>query len=269
TGRHRFLRILRGHFSAINLKTTSEEMKFALLTELGFVLIQDFVTAEAEAALVDYWRPNGPVFREGCNEQHTNRRFFHYGPILPRQSFGTTRSTLNVLPARLGSMPSAVEELQLRQRIRKEAEGLGDSHLDLDQLYVNYYSAAAKGRIGFHHDHVGTMRGVVAGLSLKSHCDFELRALDAELCGQPTVSLRLPARSLYLMSGLSRYHLQHGIPLHSADRLSMTFRSVDKAGSSGSRRQWAREWSSLPPAEAAKCRWPLLPPEQQADDCKH
>eukprot|EP00448_Togula_jolla_P028229 CAMPEP_0170639108 /NCGR_PEP_ID=MMETSP0224-20130122/39450_1 /TAXON_ID=285029 /ORGANISM="Togula jolla, Strain CCCM 725" /LENGTH=541 /DNA_ID=CAMNT_0010969395 /DNA_START=30 /DNA_END=1653 /DNA_ORIENTATION=- len=261
-GRSRFLESLRGHFMKINSRSTEEAARRGYLADLGFKLIEDFISPSEEAALLEHWRPNGPEFRKGSNETHTCRRFFHYGPILPKQSFGTTRSTLNVIPGRMGAMPPIVSDLGLRERIRAAAAGLGDGGLELDQLYVNFYSAAARGRIGFHHDHVSTMRGVVAGISLQSDCEFQLSALDRELSGQPTLHLRLPARSLYIMSGLSRYHLQHGIPRHDTDRLSMTFRSVDTA-SAGSRKLWARDWSSIPAAEAAKCHWPLLAPEQQ------
>lgn len=258
-GHAQFVNILRNYFNLVNTKRIEESMRRSLLADLGFILIDDFVSAGEEAELMEYWRLNGPVFRQGVNEQHTNRRFFHYGPILPKQSFGTTRSTLNVIPGRLGAIPPVVEQQNLRERIRDVSKERGDTQLDFDQLYVNYYSAAAKGRIGFHHDHVGTMRGVVAGISLGSACEFQLLALDAELSGQPTLFLNLPPRSLYLMSGLSRYHLQHGIPSHNKDRLSLTFRTVDQSGA-GSKAQWRREWADIPPAEAAKCNWPLLPP---------
>lgn len=259
-GRGKFLRILKAYINAINDKMTDEVARRALLSDLGFVLTDDFVRPGEEESLLDYWRPNGPEFRQGSNEQHTNRRFFHYGPILPKQSFGTTRSTLNAIPGRFGAIPRVVEDICLRERIRAAIADSGDRPVDLDQLYVNYYSAVAKGRIGYHHDHPGTMHGVIAGISLKSSCEFHLLALDPELASQPTLFLRLPVRSMYLMGGLSRYHLQHGLPAVAEDRLSLTFRSVDRAGVGGSRKLWAREWSELPAAEAAKCHWPLLPP---------
>lgn len=259
-GRERFLRALRVCFAGVNSRSVEDVMRRSLLADLGFIVIHDFIAAEEEAELLEYWRPNGSVFRQGQNEQHTNRRFFHYGPILPRQSFGTTRSTLNVIPGRMGAMPPVIESQALRQRIRTAAAGMGDEGLRLDQLYVNYYSAMAKGRIGFHHDHPGTMGPVVAGLSLGSDCEFQLLALDPELAGSgPTLYLQLPSRSLYLMTGLSRYHLQHGIPVHGKDRFSLTFRTVDQSGA-GSKSQWRRGWHDIPPAEAAKCHWPLLPP---------
>eukprot|EP00419_Tripos_fusus_P036846 CAMPEP_0172770698 /NCGR_PEP_ID=MMETSP1074-20121228/189173_1 /TAXON_ID=2916 /ORGANISM="Ceratium fusus, Strain PA161109" /LENGTH=400 /DNA_ID=CAMNT_0013606507 /DNA_START=322 /DNA_END=1520 /DNA_ORIENTATION=- len=244
-GRAKFLIATKAHFNSINSKKIQEVNRRNFLSNMGFVLIEEFITPREEAKLLDYWRTNGPIFRHGASEQHTNRRFFHYGPILPRQSFGTTRSTLGVVPARMGTMPPVVEDMQLRERLRKAATGLGDEmQLTFDQLYVNFYSAAAKGRIGFHHDHVGTMQGVIAGLSLSSSCELHLLALDTELSAWPPLALQLPPRSLYLMSGLSRYHLQHGIPVHRADRLSLTFRTVDRGSAAGSNRLWAREWSS-------------------------
>merc|ERR1711970_618741 len=107
----------------INAKSVEGPMRRSLLADLGFVLIDDFISVEEEAELLEYWKPNGPVFRNGFNEQHTNRRFFHYGPILPKQSFGTTRSTLNAIPGKMGVMPPIIERQELRKRIREVAMG--------------------------------------------------------------------------------------------------------------------------------------------------
>lgn len=259
-GRKRFLSVLQEYFRHISTPSLAQSIKLSLLSELGFVLLEEFITQDEEERLLDFWRPNGEEFRKGQNELHSNRRFFHYGPILPKQSFATTRSTLITIPAQVGATPDIVKELDLKARIRSVATGFGDESLAFDQLYVNFYSAIAKGRIGFHHDNTGTMGGVVAGISLKSSCEFHLQALDSELVCQRSIVVKVPARSLYLMTGLSRYHLQHGIPNHGADRVSMTFRSVVREAC-GSRAEWRRAWTDIPPAEAAKCHWPLLPPK--------
>mmetsp|Transcript_28380 Transcript_28380/g.85645 ORF Transcript_28380/g.85645 Transcript_28380/m.85645 type:complete len:156 (-) Transcript_28380:126-593(-) len=154
-------------------------------------------------------------------------------------------------------MPPVVSKMGLAARIRERATGLGDRFLGLDQLYVNHYKAADRARIDFHHDNPKSMRGLVAGVSLGGACELQLQALDPELARR-TALVPLPRRSLYLMSGLSRYHLQHGIPAIREDRVSLTFRTVDR--DCEDRALWRREWAELPPEEAANAHWPLLPP---------
>lgn len=228
-----------------------------LLADLGFHVHEDFVTEAEEAELASYWSPGGPAYSQGCGEARSRRRFFHYGPVLQLRTERSKKSTLGIVPCQMGAMPPVVRAMDLVGRIRAKAAGLGDRALELDQLYVNYYSAAERARIDFHHDNPKSMRGVVAGLGLGSACELQLLPLDPEL-GRRVIAVPLPRRSLYLMSGLSRYHLQHGIPPAGADRVSLTFRTVDR--DCEDRALWRRQWRALPKEEAANAHWPLLPP---------
>ncbi|CAJ1345991.1 unnamed protein product [Effrenium voratum] len=142
--------------------------------------------------------------------------------------------------------------MDLRARIRDKAKGLGDKALSLDQLYVNSYDEATC--IDFHHDNVRSMGPVIAGLSLESGAELRLRAPDVE---ERYVVLKLPPRSLYLLSGISRYHLQHAIPPATRHRLSLTFRTLCRTD----RQKWRRRWAEIPKEEAVNAHWPLLPPE--------
>ncbi len=101
-----------------------------------------------------------------------------------------------------------------------------DGHLFGSLWYTNHYTIRNRGRIDFHHDHHTTMMGVVAGVSLGSACELRLRVPDPGFRRAP-FHVHLPRRSLYLMTGLSRWHLQHGIPSLMGDRVSLTFRTVD------------------------------------------
>ena len=127
-----------------------------------------------------------------------------YGPVLQLQTQGTCKSTLGIIPGRCGTFPPLVDRMGLTARIRCKASDLGDKFMGFDQLYVNFYDATEDARIDYHHDNPRTMRQVVAGLSLGSSCDFHLLPLDRELGQVPSV-VKLRPRSLYLMSGLSRY----------------------------------------------------------------
>merc|ERR1712118_93741 len=129
--------------------------------------------------------------------------------------------------------------------------------LKLDQLYVNHYSAKFCSGIGFHHDNPKTMMGIIAGISLGTSCELHLIAPDKELGQSLPMVLQLPPRSLFIMSGLSRYHLQHGILGLAGDRLSLTFRTVNLA--CAERSLWQRNWADLSTEEASNAHWPLLP----------
>jgi len=237
----------------------SEALHRGLLTDLGVYVYEDFVSESEEAELFAYWGPGSLVHRKGSQEQGSRRRFFHYGPVLQLQARDSVKSTLGIIPGRLGAMPPLVERMQLRERLRERSKGLGDRSLGMDQLYVNWYSRAARSRIDFHHDNPKAMGPVIAGVSLCSACEFQFVALDRELPQNARISVTLPRRSLILLSGLSRYHLQHGIPMVKQDRLSLTFRTLER--DCADRALWRREWSAFPSDEAANAHWPLLPPE--------
>lgn len=255
-GHGRYMKVLARYINVLR-GGASDDLRRELLADLGFHLFEDFVTEAEERELAAYWSPGGPVYEQGTSESRTKRRFFHYGPVLQLRTEGSSKSTLGIVPAQMGALPTPVLTGSIVDRIRGRAEGLGDRALRFDQLYVNHYSAAERTRIEFHHDNPKSMMGVVAGVSLCSDCELQLLPLDAELA-RATIPVALPRRSLYLLSGLSRYHLQHGIPVIRADRVSLTFRSVDL--DCADRRDWRRSWGELKADEAANAHWPLLPP---------
>lgn len=127
-----------------------------------------------------------------------------------------------------------------------------------DQLYVNYYSSIENAHIDFHHDHHTCMRGVVAGISLGSACEFQLRPSESAALRAQPLRIQVPRKSAFLMTGLSRWHLQHAIPMHKQDRISLTFRTVDRTAVPDGH-LWDREWSELTAEEQANAHWPLVP----------
>jgi len=226
---------------------------------MGFFLFEDIVSEAEEEELLEYWGADGMVHTLGSEEPRSRRRFFHYGPVLQRSTQGSVKSTLGIVPASCGAMPAIVVRLGLTARIRQRAAGLGDKLMGFDQLYVNRYEAHVGARIDFHHDNPKTMRQVVAGINLGSVCSLQLRPLDRELQGK-TISVSMQRRSLYIVSGLCRYHLQHAIPSVTEDRVSLTFRTVNRSCAAPG--LWARAWSEVPPDEAVNAHWPLLSPMQ-------
>ena len=190
-----------------------------------------------------------------------------YGPILPKTQANTVKSTLGVIPAVFGSLPSIVDAFNLRQRIREvcSCRARSQNELEFNQLYVNHYPMDTRARIGFHHDHHITMGHFIAGISCGSTCELHLRAQDPGMKRPPT-RVQLPPRSLYLMTGLSRWHLQHAIPVITGDRLSLTFRTVDQ--NSAPKQMWSREWNQLGSLEQENAHWPLLRPDGSSSiDC--
>lgn len=260
-GRTRYVAVLGRYLAVLGSGGVDEGTKHTLLADLGFHVIQDFVTPQEETEMLRYWRPGGQVYAWGAYELGTKRRFFHYGPILKLKTELSSKSTLSIIPGRLGAMPPLLARLGIRERIRRHLLVLGVAPVDdlpsLDQLYVNYYAAKLCSGIAFHHDNMKTMCGVVAGVSLGNPCEMHLLALDKEL-RHTSVPVRLPACSLYLMTGLSRFHLQHGIPALSVDRVSLSFRTVRTK--CAERSLWRRDWAGIPKEEAANAHWPLLAP---------
>lgn len=258
-GQKRYLDAMIRYFSSLcRVGASLSASALPLLGDLGFHVYEDFITEQEETELFCYWSPSGSVHALGSCEAATNRRFFHYGPVLLWQTRDSRKSTLGVVPARLGAMPDIVEGTNLRHRIREAARGLGDRGIRLDQMYVNRY-VANRSRIDFHHDNPKSMQGLVAGVSLGASCEMQLVGGEAEL----TVPIRvlLPRRSLYLMRGISRYHLQHGIPVMTGTRVSLTFRTVNL--DSADRAMWRREWQHIPSSESRNAHWPLLPPSAE------
>lgn len=76
-------------------------------------------------------------------------------------------------------MPPVVEHMKLQPRLREAAKTLDVLPVTLafDQMYVNYYDTSIDSYIDFHHDHQSCMMGTVAGVSLKSSCQLQLKPL--------------------------------------------------------------------------------------------
>lgn len=101
-GQAKYFGVLGRCLDALQACGTPEPMRRGLLADLGFHLVEDFLSEAEEVELLEYWSQEGPIYWQGADEQLTHRRFFHYGPILPKVQSNTTKSTLGVVPALLG-----------------------------------------------------------------------------------------------------------------------------------------------------------------------
>ncbi|OLP77543.1 hypothetical protein AK812_SmicGene42381, partial [Symbiodinium microadriaticum] len=181
-GQKRYLEALHRYVCGL-ASDADVRAKMQLLSDLGFRLIEGFVSEEEESDLMNYWGADGPVFALGTEEKRSRRRFFNYGPILPKETQGTTKSTLHVIPSVFGAMPPVVEKQRLQARIRESSPVAPEAEDDFDQMYVNFYDSSINSYIDYHHDHMSCMKGTVAGVSLGSACrlpDPNERALGTE-----------------------------------------------------------------------------------------
>ena len=56
-----------------------------MLLDLGFLMIENFISEEEELDLLNYWDKEGPVFPLGTEENRSRRRFFTMAPFWPRR----------------------------------------------------------------------------------------------------------------------------------------------------------------------------------------
>lgn len=195
--------------------------------------------ADVEAAVL----PEQYVWEDNDPKHQQNREVCTHGVTL------LDREQLN--PAECAPLP--LPRLVARDvvpRLRRHLAAL-DLPCDLDFLYANRYRRAKGGYIRFHHDQLTKMGPVVVGVSLgaTAHMSYVRTCTpDTKLPGSDgSVEVALAAGSMYVMSGLSRYALKHGVLDASArgDRVSLTFREVTKATDAEGRRRWKRPASEI------------------------
>ena len=95
-------------------------------------------------------------------------------------------------------------------------------------MLVNQYQKSKKHSIGQHWDD-RSQGSVVVGLSLLGDATMTLVHVKSKEKDKPTRRMLLSRRSLYVMSGKSRYDWEHGIEnkdLVDEHRISVTFRTV-------------------------------------------
>ena len=101
-----------------------------------------------------------------------------------------------------------------------QVEAFGGPGTQIDQVLCTEYEAGAG--IGWHRDKPHFDR--IFGVSLGSPCRLRFRRVTGERWERR--SLDVAPRSLYAMSGPSRFEWEHSIPAVDALRYSLTFRTL-------------------------------------------
>ena len=214
---------------------------------IGFHVVSLDITDESSvAALEEACAPmNGDQPRDGwvSNSHGQQRLVWTHGLTL------LDRERLIAAPCKTQPFPTSVKDNLLGPITQAVKEKLGvDAKFDF--LYVNKYRKSAKSFIRYHHDHLTQMGPVVVGVSFGAPATLSLAATclrDGKTAGAlGTIDIKLPPRSMYIMSGLSRYAYKHGVIDASAngDRVSLTFRKVERECVTKSG-DWTREPSAL------------------------
>jgi DNA oxidative demethylase len=170
----------------------------------GFRLHEDVVAPDEEARLVA-WAAGLPLAPYVMQSTPSRRLVAPFGPTY-----------------RLGD--AVVDEVPFPEELRPLADRCatlaGLAPADVVQALVSRYVPGAG--IGWHRDRP-VFGPTVLGVSLAAPCRFRLRPR-ASSCD--AVTIPLPPRSVYVLSGEARSDWEHSIPPVSAERWSITLRTL-------------------------------------------
>ncbi|EFC45429.1 predicted protein [Naegleria gruberi] len=194
-------------------------------TVKGLYLIKDILTPEEASSLVEnlekqLWFLN----------RSKKRRIQIYGPKHDKK--------YNIIPDEITPLPQFLKDLcttileRTATHVPKIDLSQYESYLGDDkftEIFVNEYKPDDS--LDQHFDHRKTYKEIIFGLSLECDSTFTFTKKDIKH------QVKLPARSLYLMTGSSRKSFKHGIEpnlLEGDRRISLTFRTVNYPSESSS-----------------------------------
>lgn len=180
----------------------------------GFLLRDDFVGAEEEAALL-------------AEIQRIEFSTFEMRGVVARRRVAFFGLSYDKGDAPSRPIPESLFPL------RAKLAAFGDVKPEAFAMaLINEYRPGAP--IGWHRD--APQYGIVSGLSLLSPCRMRLRpyvspseATKATIRRKTTHEVVLLPRSAYVMTGQSRSHYEHSIPAVDNLRYSITFRTLREA----------------------------------------
>ncbi len=185
----------------------------------GLFLVTNFLGIQEEVDLLaaiekEPWKSN----RSGT------RRVQMYGPRHDAHYHVKKGAAVTPLPAYCGNLMQKVKEVCKRHFPELAVDSNPKLGYDsFTELFVNEYLPDQS--LQFHKDHCSTYEEVILGISLSAgiYLSFQLRGKE--------VSVFVPRRSLYLMTGDSRLKWKHGIHANSLvdgdRRVSLTLRTVN------------------------------------------
>jgi len=189
----------------------------------GFFVMRDVLSEEEEVALVEAidgesWTKN----RAGT------RRVQIYGPVHDLKYKIHRNGPITEMPK---FCPKLIEKVKAASLLSRECTKLGVAsersklgERGMTEVFVNEYFAGA--RLDFHTDHRSTYEEVICGVSLLSDCYLSFK-VDS---GGKLQRVLLPRRSVYFMTGPSRFEFVHGLlpgDVEGDRRVSVTFRTVN------------------------------------------
>ncbi|MFL6652175.1 MAG: alpha-ketoglutarate-dependent dioxygenase AlkB [Sulfurifustaceae bacterium] len=172
----------------------------------GFRLLPDFITPGEEECLISAIE-RLPFERVVMRGHEARRQVVHFGV-----RYAYDHGPLAPAPA----LPDFLTDLSTRAA--QEARFPRDARIE---ALVTRYPPGAP--IGWHRD-APPFGPSLAGLSLASPCELRLRLETPS--SYDVCKLRLEPRSLYVISGVARFHWQHAIPPVPRLRYSVTFRTI-------------------------------------------
>jgi alkylated DNA repair dioxygenase AlkB len=172
----------------------------------GFLFAQDFINPDEETRLLDWI--GGLDFAPYRHRGFDARRQVAW--------FGLRYDPDEAALQNLGAIPEVLHPL--RDRAAAFAGLAGD---EIVHVLINRYEPGAP--IGWHRDR--PQFGVVVGVSLASDCLFRFRLREED--GRfRRVSVPLPRRSIYALTGAARQRWEHSIGPHPRLRYSITLRAL-------------------------------------------
>jgi alkylated DNA repair dioxygenase AlkB len=172
----------------------------------GLTYRADFISPREEAELLEQIRAL-PLVHAPYRQYTARRRVASFG-----STYDFEAQRLNEAPA----LPAFL--LQLRARIARELKVLPDA---LAQGLVTAYDIGTP--LGWHRD--APEFGSVAGVSLAGSCEMRWRQYPPRVA-RTLLSLKVAARSLYLITGEARWGWQHSVAPTRELRYSITLRTL-------------------------------------------
>lgn len=195
----------------------------------GLLILQDFISSVEEAALAQELLHRKAPWLDKAHLRFSNTKQQEFGPRVS-----------DMMQVITDQKPSSLPPLCLRlaKRVAAEAKRFGvtgahDMAVEGKSfLRVNHYNAVGGGYMHKHMDSQKCFGPVIACCSLLADASMNFYDTQGNSFGMAkvhrTAEVFIPRRSLYFMTGPSRYQWQHGIRKDqcTSERLSLTFRTV-------------------------------------------